>query len=139
MLHHQKVLSRGEGATSDSTKASDFVGSPRPSSEKRGTTVDPRPTSDSVERPSALPCDIFIEPWLSGLDGTRVVGGALAANHLLYHGSSLHRERRGFPLIPLACIARSLNRKEIQEHPKARQSLQQEWDRLRSRRAWARV
>ena len=47
-----------------------------------------------------------------------------------------HRDKVGFPLIPYVCTCRLVDRKEIEENPKAKQAMQSEWDRLRSRKAW---
>ena len=47
-----------------------------------------------------------------------------------------HRDKIGFPLSPFVCACRPVDRKEIEETPKAKMAMQQEWDRLRSRNAW---
>ena len=47
-----------------------------------------------------------------------------------------HRVKIGLPLIPYVCTCRPVDRKEMEANPKAKQTMQSEWDRLRSRKAW---
>ena len=120
-----KTSPTGEGDRSHSTKPSDFSGAPKPD-----TSIVVVPKEETVK---PLPCESYADQWLSTLSSTDALGCVVAATMLHI---DQHREKCAFPLIPNACTCRPVNRKEIEENPKAKQALQQEWDRLRSRKAW---
>jgi hypothetical protein len=47
-----------------------------------------------------------------------------------------HREKLEPPIFPGAGVCRPVDRKEVKANPAAEKAIQQEWDRLRARRAW---
>ena len=47
-----------------------------------------------------------------------------------------HRGKLEPPIVPGACVCRPVDRTEVKSNPAAEKAIQQEWDRLRARKAW---
>jgi hypothetical protein len=116
-----KTTSPTTGDGPRSTKPSDFEGAPI-----SGVSMTP---SES----KLLPCESYVDQWLTTLCSPSTIGGVVAATITQV---DQHRDKVGSPLIPYVCTCRPVDRKEIEEKPKATQAMQSEWDRLRSRKAW---
>ena len=104
-----------------STKPSGLDGAPR-----SGASI-------TLSESKLLPCESYVDQWLTTLCSPSTIGGVVAAT---ITPVDQHRDKVGFPLIPYVCTCRPVDRKEIEEDPKAKQAMQSEWDRLRSRKAW---
>jgi hypothetical protein len=72
--------------------------------------------------------ETFVKEWISEFEGySYPASGAFPMSH---------REKLEPPIFPGACVCRPVDRKEVKANPAAEKAIQQEWDRLRARKAW---
>jgi hypothetical protein len=75
-----------------------------------------------------LYCERFLDPWIAEFESY--------ASFQCGVDPTEHRPKLDIPMIPGACACRLVDRKEVKANQAAERAIQQEWDRLRSRKAW---
>jgi hypothetical protein len=78
-------------------------------------------------------CETFVSEWIKEFEGYTIpASGDLP----VYSGAFpvTHRAKLEPIFFPGACVCRPVDRKEVSANPAATKAIQQEWDRLRSRK-----